>query len=319
VTDCHLVLGRLSDKQPLAGSLSLNDELARQAIQARLGDPLGVTVEDAAQGVIDIVNAAMEGAIRVVLRERGDDPRSFKLVAFGGAGPLHAVELASRLSISTVIVPVRPGTLSALGLLSSDLRQDFSLTRVISAGEPNAAASLAQALAELEVLARQQIQLGGLDWDLFARAVRCDVRYVGQAYEVTVPLEDASDADEQLSRLISDFHEMHQRAYAFANPSEPCEVVTHRLTLTTQLVAGRVPDAATVRASGVQASNAAPISYDHQQLNFSEWSRDELQPRSAVSGPAIVYQADATTFIPPGATATVVGSGELLITGIEPR
>jgi len=320
VTDCHLVLGRLSDKRPLAEFLTLDEQLARQAVRSHLADPLGFSIEEAAQGVIDIVNAAMEGAIRVVLRERGDDPRSFALLAFGGAGPLHAVELASRLSVATVIVPLRPGTLSALGLLSSDLRQDFSLTRVIRASEPNAADSLAEALTDLEHIAREQTAgLGGFDWDLSAHDVRCDVRYVGQAYEVTVPLKAAKGAHRRLQAVVSDFHKLHERAYAFANPDEPCEVVTHRLTLTTQLVSGRLSQTTTVRSPAVQQPSATTsVFYDHRSLECAEWARDELRPDSAISGPAIVHQSDATTFIPPGATAAVVRSGEIRVTGIQP-
>jgi N-methylhydantoinase A len=320
VTDCHLVLGRLSGRRPLAEFLTLDEQLARRAVRSHLADPLGLSIEGAAQGVIDIVNAAMEGAIRVVLRERGDDPRNFALLAFGGAGPLHAVELASRLSIATVIVPLRPGTLSAFGLLSSDLRQDFSLTRVIRASEPDAANSLAEALADLEHIAREQTAgLEGFEWDLCERDIRCDVRYIGQAYEVTVPLSTSDNPNERLQAVVADFHKLHERAYAFANPDEPCEVVTHRLALTTQLASGRLSENLPVRsAAAPQPIETRSIFYDHRNLECAELVRDGLRPDSTFAGPAIVHQSDATTFIPPGATATVISSGDIKVTGIQP-
>ena len=156
VTDCQLLLGRLTEQFPLAGRLGLDRELAKSALEP-LADELEMPIDDAAAGVVEVVNAAMEGAVRVALRSRGDDPRDFALVAFGGAGPLHAAELARRLSIDTVIVPPHPGTLSALGLLTADVRLDFAVSELRRSDEPELAHALVAAFESLAAQAESEV------------------------------------------------------------------------------------------------------------------------------------------------------------------
>ena len=190
VTDCQLLLGRLTDAFPLAGRLGLDPRLADAAIEP-LAEALGLSNESAAAGVIEVVNAAMEGAVRVALRSRGDDPRNFALVAFGGAGPLHAAELARRLSIDTVVVPPHPGTLSALGLLTADVRLDFAVSELHSNSEPNLAETPLARLSSARGRRRRPRSrvTPQLRSRPYATTYSCDVRYRGQAYEVSVPVE----------------------------------------------------------------------------------------------------------------------------------
>jgi N-methylhydantoinase A len=316
VTDCDLVLGRLSPDQKLADFLTLDLDAARAAIRSRIAEPLGLTVEQAAEGVVEIVNAAMEGAIRVVLRERGNDPRDFALVAFGGAGPLHAVELAARLGIESVVCPLRPGTLSAQGLLASDLRQDFALTRVIRSDAPGAEESLLDALAALEALAADQLGNGfGAVARRIDRQLACDVRYLGQAYEVSVPLVPGPG---MLDRATRDFHALHHRAYAFSNPDEPCELVTHRLFVTAEL--DRRPLAAGASGDGAPGAPARErtVIVRGERIACAELRRDSLRPGASVPAPCVIAQADATTFVPPGVTGTVAPTGDIVLTEIRP-
>ncbi|MCD6727404.1 MAG: hydantoinase/oxoprolinase family protein [Solirubrobacteraceae bacterium] len=316
VTDCNLILGRLPAEHPLAGFLSLDLDAAKRAVRT-IAEPLGLGVEEAADGVIEVVNAGMEGAIRVVLREHGNDPRDFALVAFGGAGALHAVELAARLAIGTVIVPQHPGTFSAQGLLASDVRHDFGLSRPLRSDEPDAAAKLSEAFGELERIAAEQLA----DDPDFARDVtrerRCEVRYLGQAYEVGVPIEFNGEVDQGVfDRLIADFHDQHERAYAFANRDEPCEIRIQRLFVTATV--GDQLAAAGADEVGEPSSGRGRVVYHGEELDCLVVDRSGLRPGDEVVAPAVVLQEDATTFIPPGVRAHVAPTGDLLITDIPP-
>jgi N-methylhydantoinase A len=318
VTDCHLVLGRIPANQLLGGFLRLDVAAARAALSERVAQPLGLSVAEAAQGVLDVVNAKLEGAIRVVLRQRGNDPRDFALIAFGGAGPLHAVELASRLAISTVMLPCHPGTFSALGLLTSDLRQDFALSGRVRSDSPDAPERLRELCSRLEASALEQLGreeefLGELQIDRW-----CDVRYVGQAYEVAVPFGTGTVDAASFTKLVTDFHRLHERAYAFSQPDDPCEVCIERLFIT-------IPTGARWRdlSGGREDAGAAqanprrlPAFFNGSEMDCDVVDRSQLTPGDARNGPCIVVQQDSTALIPPGVTVRVSAAGDLLATGI---
>jgi N-methylhydantoinase A len=315
VTDCNLILGRLPARHPLAGFLELDVDAARRAVET-ISAPLGLTIEQAAEGVIEVVDAGMEGAIRIVLREHGNDPRDFALVAFGGAGPLHAVDLASRLAIGTVIVPQHPGTFSAQGLLTSDVRHDFGLSRPLRSDEPDAPARLGEAFLELERIAADQL---ADDPDFAAdvrRERRCEIRYLGQEYEVSVPIELNGHVDRELfDRLISEFHDQHERAYAFADRDEVCEIRIQRLFVTATV--GEQPSAPRADAVGDQGATSGTVVYRGGRLECPVIERSGLRPGDDVATPAVVLQEDATTFLPPGVRVRVAPTGDLLITEIS--
>ena len=317
VTDCHVALGRIPAAQLLGGFLHLDLQASRTALAEHVADPLGLTVAEAAQGILDVVNAEMEGAIRVALRQRGNDPRDFALIAFGGAGPLHAVELASRLGISTVMLPRHPGTFSALGLLTSDLRQDFALSGRVRSDSSDAAAQLASLFSRLEAMALEQI---GADEEFRGDLTidrRCDVRYVGQAYEVAVPLGQGPLDEGAFDRMVNDFHRLHEKAYAFSDPEDPCEVYVERLFVTTS-VGARWSDVGSAPEGPHAASSqrSVRVHFDGQELDCPEVDRSELLPGESRTGPCVVVQQDSTALIPPDVTLRVSPAGALLLTGI---
>lgn len=318
VTDSHLVLGRMSDDHKLAGRLQLDQRLAERALRERVADPLGIDVVEAAAGVVEVANAAMERAVRVVLRDRGDDPRDFALVAFGGAGPLHAAELARRLSISTVVVPARPGTLCANGLLHADIRLDFSMSELHRSDDDHLVATLVRIFGQLadqtneRFEAQQDLDLGELRLER-----SCELRYLGQAYEVQVPLADGPIDAESVSALITGFHERHQRAYAFSDPDDPIELVTYR-------VVGVLP----IETASSQPSwpHQTPVPVGRRQVyelgtGFVEatvWERSRLPIAFELTGPAVILQSDTTTFLPSYGRVVVADGGDLLISIEEP-
>jgi N-methylhydantoinase A len=312
VTDCQLVLGRLAQDRPLGGRLQPQVDLARRAVDEHVAAKLGMSIEEAAAGVIEVANAAMESAVRVALRDRGDDPRDFALVAFGGAGPLHAAELARKLSIGTVIVPPSPGTLSALGLLSADVRLDFAASDLHRSDEGDLDDVVASVFEALEEEARTELRADG---QLGAEAARfersCDVRYLGQAYEVNVPVEQGSIDGSTLEKMLAAFHEAHERAYAFSSPGEPCELVTFRVSAVLPL---EEPPLTSVTEAEQEVSASREVYLPEVGVSSVPiYERDGLQVGAEVNEPAVVHQVDTTTLIPRFAKAVVDKRGNLII------
>jgi N-methylhydantoinase A len=312
VTDCQLLLGRLTADFALAGRLTLDPELAREAI-GHIATQIEMSVEDAAAGIIEVANASMERAVRVALRDRGDDPRDFALVAFGGAGPLHAVELARRLAIRTVVVPPHPGTLSAVGFLASDVRLDFAASDLRRSDDPRILSAVGSTFAELEEQAGRELnadeRLAGAE----ARLERsCDIRYLGQAYEVNVPVPEGPVDPAMLEAIVSRFHEQHQRAYGFCSPDEPCELVTFRVSAKA-LLDKPPPHRA---AAGGDDAEAAERPVHLGEAGFAPtrvYDRSRLGVGAGIEGPAVVHQTDATTLIPAFASAEVDERGNLIV------
>jgi N-methylhydantoinase A len=316
VTDCQLLLGRLAPDFALAGRLPLNEDLARAALEP-VASALGLSVEDAAAGVIDVTNAAMERAVRVALRNRGDDPRDFALMAFGGAGALHAIELARRLSIQTVVVPPHPGTLSALGFLAADIRLDFAASDLRSSDAPDlleAANGIYNAL-ESQASAEMSNEIRELA-DSITYDRTCDVRYRGQAYEVTVPVPEGELDRPAFDGVLARFHELHERAYGFSSPDDACELVTFRVAAKAALP--QVP----VHPSFAESNGATTITRpvyipECGRIATQVYDRARLGPGSLISGPAIVHQVDATTLIPGYAHGEVDQHGNIIVTIAE--
>jgi N-methylhydantoinase A len=312
ITDAQLVLGRLDSEQALGGRLRLDLEAARRAL-ARVAEPLDVAIEEAAAGIVEVANAAMERALRVALRARGDDPREFALVAFGGAGPLHAAELAQRLSIGTVVIPPYPGTLSALGLLTADVRMDFATSEICRSDHPDTPTVLRRSIVDLEDQASAQLRtdahLREHTWR-FDRA--CDVRYVGQAYEVTVPIPHGDLNEVTVKRLLTDFHYQHERAYGFASPNEPCELVTYRVAASVLIdKPAAVRNGASPRPEGRRRDVYMP---SRSVVSAAIHRREDIPPATRIEGPAVIHHADATTLIPEFAVGEVDAYGNLILT-----
>jgi N-methylhydantoinase A len=297
VTDANIVLGHLPAALPLAGRIALDAEAARCTLASL--NAIGGDVQAAAQGIVRIANANMERALRSVSVERGHDPRDFTLVAFGGAGPLHACELAEAVGIPRVLVPRYPGVLSALGMVLADVVRDYAHTAMLD-GADATAERLEELFKPLEEQARADLQEAGFRGGDIMLLRSADLRYRGQGYEITTPLRD-----DGLS-LFERFHRLHQQRYGHSHPERPVEVVTLRLR-----AVGRVPSPKLDEADeeGPDASNAVA---DHTELAEPDgtvraplYARERLRPGNRFHGPAVVTQTDATTYVPRGWTARV--------------
>lgn len=316
VTDANLVLGRINPDYFVGGEAKLDLERARQAIEQRIARPLRLSVMDAAAGIIALVNAHMVRILRVVSVSRGLDPREFALVAFGGAGPLHAADLAAELQIPQVVIPEAPGVFSALGLLWADLRADFSATARRNL-EPANTGFFESLLARLETqgdewLARERVAAGKR---LLARSA--DMRYPLQNYEINVPLPAKRVTAAWLKRAREAFHAAHQRLYSHCDRDSPVQIVNLRVS-----AVGRTDR---VRPREIAAGSANPrrAQKGERRVHFQEtgryvassiYERDLLLAGNRIAGPAVVEQADSTIIIPPSYEARVDPYGRLMMT-----
>jgi N-methylhydantoinase A len=303
VTDANLLLGRLQPTRFLGGDFTLDLDRTVHLTKAWLRkQSSNLSLEKFAAGVIAVVNATMEKAIRVVSIERGRDPRNFALVAFGGAGGLHACALAQALRIPTVIVPAFPGALSALGILASDVVKDYSRTILLRVSGKVPQARLAAEFKTMEhTAARDFRQESWQGTPQFHRSV--DVRYRGQGYELNIPLT---------RNLLQDFQREHNRRYGYAHATREVELVTLRLraTLENKTQVGTIGGPGRVKLASLPQ---AEVSFDGKKLKTTIHPRESLHPRKKYSGPAIVTEYSATTVIPPKATFNLDKSANLII------
>ncbi len=318
VTDANVVLGRLPPDALLGGRMPIRGDLARRAIEEKVANPMGLGVEEAAQGVLTILNENLVQAIRVISVEQGFDPRRFTLVAFGGAGPLLASALARELGMARVMVPPGPGLLCALGLLVADVRSDFSLTRIASL-ENAGSAGINSALAEVAGEALRWFEREGVEPDLRAYRRAIDMRYVGQSHELTVAVQDGDFDESDLAALVADFRAEHERVYGYA-PEAPVQLVTFRVTALAKVTAPPVAGGAGAGGTGADLEAALRL---RRQVYFPElegfadcpvYDRDRLPGGAQVEGPAIFEQMDSTTVVLPGQTAYNDADGHLILT-----
>ena len=302
VTDADVVLGYLDREALLGGALKVDLAAAERSIATGVGGPLGLSVADAAWRIVEIVNANMAEALRIVSIERGYDPREFSLIAFGGAGPVHAAALAEELAIPEVIVPPAPGAFSALGLVATDLKRDYSRTLYADLAEIDPA-RVAGVIAAMEAEGSAMLAAARMPAERRGLLRLADVRYRRQAYELTLPLAEGPVTRASLDALAAGFHAKHEQTYGHANPAEPVQLVNLRLTAIGRLpgltLAQRAdPAAAKVRRRDIWFAATGFVACD------VHW-RDGLVPGTAIAGPAIIEAMDSTTVLPPGWTATI--------------
>jgi N-methylhydantoinase A len=308
VTDANLVLGRLDPEYFLGGAMRLDRERAAQAIERDLARRLALSVTDAALGVVKIVDASMAAAIRLATVERGRDPRSFTLVAFGGAGPMHAAAVARLLGIPRVLVPPSPGVLCALGLLVADVRTELSRT-ALRRTDRTSSAELGAIFADLQARAAEWARRGGLPVGQITLARSLEMRYARQNHELAVEVGRRLTAADLARR----FHRAHRRAFGYASPDEPTELVTFRVAVTLPVAR---PALAFSPEPGEASRGSRPV-YFESTKGFVETpvlERARLAPGSSLIGPAVLEQIDCTTVIEPGQTASVDDHGNLVIT-----
>jgi len=298
VTDANLLLGRLHPDHFLGGTMSLDRARARKALSA-IPTKSFASLEHLAEGMIRVANARMESALRRVSVERGFDPRTFTLLAFGGAGPLHACALGHSLGIRRVLIPSVPGALSALGILHADLRREFSRTVMLSPGSPK----IAENFRSLESEARAEFASEGSEPILKRYA---DLRYRGQGYELRIDWS---------GNAIARFHKLHAQSYGYADPSRVVEIVTLRIQAIARSYKPRV---ARERLGSPDARHA--VISDHRIFEEGHWRKAVLYDRARfragnrITGPAVIAELSATTYLPAGWTASVDAFSNLILT-----
>jgi len=316
VTDANVVLGRLDPDNFLGGQMGLDTAAARRAI-AGLASTLGLTDVEAAEGVLTILNSNMANAVRSRTVQKGIDPREFALVAFGGGGPLHAVEVAQLVGVPEVIVPMYPGITSAIGLLTTDMKYDAIRTAFQTEGSVDLV-RLDADFAAMEADLADRLAADGLAADDVRFERGADCRYVGQGYELRIPVPAGTLDDAALSGVFAAFHAAHTREYGQAFPDSPIEIVNARATgigRMPRLEQPQVPAGASLDGALIRTADCLFRVDGRLEMRPTRvYDRWRLPAGAAFDGPAIVVQQDTTTLVPPGARAVATPEGNLLIT-----
>jgi len=302
VTDANLVLGYLNRDSLLDGSLPIDYECAVRALEEYIGRPMGINAEEAAAAIRDIVNNSMAEALRIVSIERGHDPREFSLVAFGGAGPLHAVALAEELDIPKLIVPPIPGGFSALGLIGTDIRRDYSRTLYQPLSNLRSAAVEA-VWQELIAEGRRMLQATDIPEDRWQFLRSADLRYTRQAYELNIIAPDDPFDNALMEQLAADFHRRHEQTYGHQNTNEPVHLVTLRLSAVGKLDPLEIRHQTATQSKGEKARRSCWFP-TIGKIDCPVYDRNGLGPSSVIVGPAIVESLDSTIVVQPGWTAS---------------
>ena len=314
VTDANLVLGMLGSDQPLGGEVTLDPDLAHRACE-RLGRKLQMGALEVAWGIRQIVNASMAGATRAVSVGRGYDPRDFALIAFGGAGPMHAVDIAAELEIPQILVPSVPGCLSALGLVVSDVTHDHVISHLVPVSA-KLEVELDGHFAKLIASAHTELGDEGIEEGRRELMGALDLRYVGEQSSVSVPVVGNSSG--WLEKTLDTFHATHERLYGFSVPGEPVELVNVRLRAIGRLYRGKhgrkaaAPKSAP-RVASIGRRKVAFGAAKSDRIDVPIYARTSLLPHARFSGPAIVEQSDSTLLVPPGRSVHVDAYANLLI------
>ena len=328
VTDANLVLGRLRPAQFLGGRLLLDKPRAEQVI-AGLAAQIGSGVQETALGIIRVVNANMERAIRTISLERGYDPRRFTLIPFGGAGPMHCCELAQELGIPRVLAPTHPGILSALGVAIANVVKDYSRTVMLRGGEIDRQ-RLEEEFHGMENRARAELRQEGLPVDRMTAHRFLDARYVGQSFELTIDYPAPSSRRSDLQRAIANrFYQAHMQRFGYADRMEAVEIVNLRLKLELEVEKpsprlGNSPEDTDPKpgqsSSSKSESDASAALIEEAEVVFREgvlttglYQRERLMPGNRIDGPALMLQLDTTIVVPPGWGGVVDPFGNLIL------
>tara|TARA_Y100000994_G_scaffold241532_1_gene237483 strand:- start:1634 stop:2752 length:1119 start_codon:yes stop_codon:yes gene_type:complete len=305
VTDANVVLGRFRPDLALGGEIKLDEDAALNAVST-LGDQLELSPERMAEGIIRLAVARMTATVKEISVMRGLDPRDFTLFAYGGAGPLHAADIAEELGITRIVIPPMPGTFSAFGLLTADTRYDITQTRLTKLYDTDLA-GLEEILAPMRAEARDRLHRDGFGEADIRLQVYLDMRFVGQAFELTTPMPDSP---RHIAEITEAFQTIYEERYA-QKDSGPCEIVSFRVVGFGSGPSIDLP----VKSSDTEASPAAirPISFNSQFVDTPIYHRVELPAHSLIFGPAIIEEDGATTVIPPRFSASVDKYGILTV------
>ena len=315
ITDANLVLGRINPLYFLGGQMELDVAAAEQGIREKCATPLGLSVIEAANGIIEIANAAMVNALRLTTIRRGYDPRAFVMIAFGGAGPLHANRLCAEMQIPLLVIPPSPGTTSALGLLATDVKHDFSRTHIIKADCIDAG-EISSIFAGMEREGKHLLTKEGIDADNISFLREIEMRYIGQSYELGVACPGGSLRQEDLVQICRSFHSEHEKAYGRGYPQEPVEFVNLRVS-----AIGAIPRPPLCKLSSNE-HNLDDARKGSRSVFFAEvegftdtpiYDRYRLTAGQRLIAPAIVEEMDSHTLLHPGFQVDVDPFGNLLV------
>lgn len=316
ITDANLVLGRLDAGNFLGGQMRLDLEGARKAIDEKIAKPLGLSIEEAALGILKIADTKMSLTVREVSVQKGHDPRGFAMIATGGAGPLHAVSIARELSLPTVIIPELPGTFSALGMLMSSVRHDFVRTQILRLNEAPGDV-LTRVFDEMAAEASERLTTDGVapGNGLLTRSL--DLRYQGQEYTLNIPAPSGSIDSEALQSVRDKFDDLHKMQYGHSAKNEPVEIVNLRLAAVGRL--GDEPDVFSAPIDTGHKRTGKPkgsriVHFEDGAFDCLVYERGELPPDVDIAGPAIIEERVSTTVIHPGSRACLASTGPIVIT-----
>lgn len=347
VTDANLVLGYLDPDYFLGGELRLDRDAAHGAIRDQIAEPMGLTVTQAAAGIVALANAAMANAFRLISVQRGYDPREFLMVAFGGAGPLHANRIAQEMNVAALAIPPTPGVYTSVGLVSTDLRHDGQVA-VLRLADTLSAEQLIGWWQQLEAEGRDALAAGRDSADRVRHQRQAEVRYFGQGYELTVDVTDATVDTSWSTAVAAAFHAEHERAFGFAAKDELIEIVNLRVVTTGAIGRPSAPDTAAgvdspserpVQAPPASERSAADLpagghgrppsgsippvrakavrsAYFEEKgghLDTPIYERSQLPAGAQIDGPAIIEERESTTILIPGFTAVADDTGILMI------
>lgn len=307
ITDANMILGRLNQSELLGGELSVDYDAAVDRVEERLVDRLGMALDEVCQGIMEISQTNMAMLARKMTIERGYDPRDFVLVAYGGAGPMVANKVAAEINVGTVVVPPNPGVFSAFGCMSADARHDSAKSYLspLTEVDPEAVA------AEFEALTADSMdELGVADTSAVDVTYKMDLRYVGEAYEITTPLPGIEVTGDALSAAAERFHDLHEERYAYKRPDDPVELVSVRATVVEGVP---TPEYAAVFTSPTRTQRECYF----EQTGFTDvpvYNRAAVDEETGIEGPLIVEEPTSTTVVFPGQTVHVDNKANLIIT-----
>jgi N-methylhydantoinase A len=312
VTDANVVLGRLGASEFLGGEMPLNVDAAREAIRVKVAEPLGLTVDEAALGIVRVAIAEMSLAVRAVSVERGHDPRDFALVAFGGAGPLHAAEIARELHIPTLIVPRVPGHFSALGMLLANLRHDYVRTYYKPLLDADFA-EIERMYHDMIEEARALLASEGAPFEAMTFRRFLDIRYVGQEFPIQTPVADDDVRTGNIEAIRAAFDAIHDRRFGHQAINEPIEAVNLRLTATARRTRPRFPSLVAAGQDPLVGWRDVVLTDAERPIRCPEYRRELFAAGDSVTGPAIIAEYASTTLVLESDVMTVAPSGELIV------
>jgi N-methylhydantoinase A len=311
VTDAHLVLGRITADKFLGGEMALYPKLSEKAIKRKISHPLNLTLEEAASGILDIANASMLRILRLLSVMRGHDPRDFTLIAYGGAGPLHATELAEMMSIKHIIIPRIPGFFSTLGLFYANLNTDFVETAMIHLTTPNA---LNRIISRLQKQADAWFKQNEVSPRQKRIKISADIRYSNQSHELNLPLPETALIMKDMLSLQKEFHKIHAKTYGLSSPGESIQIVNVRLRAIKLLPRHEMPAYDSPGSSAVkEPKKRQTVWIKNEKWDCPFYERSRLRRGERIEGPAVIQENESTTLVMPGWHLRVDKSGNLHI------